>query len=739
MTIGRESEQGLAAAITHLRAGRLLDAERQLRAICAANPNHARAFHLAGVVAHQLRRNDAAILLDRAVSIDPRLAEAHNDRGAVLAANGAFPQALDSFEQAVKLRPDYVEARNNLARALQALGRPAEAAAQFERVLKASPGSPPAHVQLAAALEAAGDVARAEQHYQTAIALRPDFLDAHLRLAVLLQRMERLAEALATAERAVAIAPGIAGARNNLGNVLRAMERRDEAIVQYQEALRLDPASFIAHYNLGVALRGETRIAEARAHFAQAVALKPDFLEAGLAQCIAELPALYATATEIDERRAAYAAGLANFGAKLERTRETARLAEAIGAHQPFYLPYQGRNDRELQSLYGAAVCKVMAARYQAAALAPPPASREPIRLAIASGFFRQHSNWKIPIKGWLTKLDRDRFRVFGYHTGPERDRETEAAAALCDRFVQGPRPLDAWRGSILDDAPHVLLFPEIGMDKVSAQLAAMRLAAVQCTSWGHPVTSGFPTIDYFLSSDLMEPTDGEAHYSEKLVRLPNLSIYYEPSEGMAAKIERAELGLRADAVLYWCAQSLPKYLPQFDQVFARIALDVPNSQFIFIEFPGGRGITEAFKARLDRAFQAAGLSASDHCIVLPRLAPDRFAAAMSASDIVLDSIGWSGCNSILESLAHDLPIVAFEGELMRGRHAAAILSMMQLGELTARSVDDYVAIASRLGRDAIARSEISSRITENKHRVYRDGNCIAGLEAFLERAVRGI
>src|SRR6185312_1211464 len=103
-----------------------------------------------------------------------------------------------------------------------------------------------------------------------------------------------------------------------------------------------------------------------------------------------------------------------------------------------------------------------------------------------------------------------------------------------------------------------------------------------------------------------------------------------------------------------------------------------PNSQFIFIEFPGGRGVTEAFKARLDRAFQAAGLSASDHCIVLPRLAPDRFLAAIGASDIVLDSIGWSGCNSILESLAHDLPIVAFEGEMMRGRHAAAILGMMQ-------------------------------------------------------------
>src|SRR5262249_14263511 len=157
----------------------------------------------------------------------------------------------------------------------------------------------------------------------------------------------------------------------------------------------------------------------------------------------------------------------------------------------PFYLPYQGENDRELQTLYGSIVCQALRARYAMPALPAAPAPDEPIRLGIVSGFFRQHSNWKIPIRGWLEMLDRTRFHVSGYYTASERDRETEAAEALCDRFVQGPVSLDRWRAKILDDAPHVLLFPEIGMDKVTAQLAGQRLAPVQCTSWGHPVTSG--------------------------------------------------------------------------------------------------------------------------------------------------------------------------------------------------------------------------------------------------------
>jgi predicted O-linked N-acetylglucosamine transferase (SPINDLY family) len=737
MNAGGRSEQTLTAAMAHHRAGRLTEAERLYRLVCDTDPKNARAFHLLGVVAHQLKRSDAASLVGRAVMLDPNFAEAHNDRGVILAANGLFSDALSCFERAVALNPGYDEARNNLGRGLRSLGRLDEAVAQFGLVLKRAPDSPVGHFNLASVLELAGRKPDAETHYRRAILLHPDFVDAHIHLASLLQDMDRLPEALAHAERAVTLRPDSAGARNNLGNILRNLGRHSDAIAQYETALRIDPNSFMAHYNCGVALRGETRIAEARAHFARAFVLKPDFLEAELALCMAELPALYQDASEIAERRGAYAGRLANLRADVDGAHAPAALADVIGSHQPFYLPYQGCNDRELQSLYGSLVCKIMAARYSTPALPNPPDPHQPIRLGIVSGFFRQHSNWKIPVKGWLQNLDRDRFHVSGYYTSGERDGETEAAAASCDHFVQGPRSLDAWRRTILDDAPHVLIFPEIGMDKVSAQLAAQRLAAVQCCSWGHPLTSGFPTIDYFISSDLMEPADAADHYCEQLVRLPNLSIYYEPAEVPRTGIDRAQLGLRASAVVYWCCQSLPKYLPQFDAVFARIAVEVPDCQFTFIEFGGGRAVTEMFRARLDRAFEAVGLNAGDHCVFLPRLAPDRFVAALGQCDVVLDSIGWSGCNSILESLVHNLPIVTFAGEMMRGRHTAAILDMMDISETTARTIDEYVSIAGLLGRTSAKRAELSAEIANKKHRVYRDRTCIAALEAFLDRAVR--
>src|SRR6266700_1042482 len=157
MTAGSRSEQVLAAAMDHHRAGRLIEAERLDRQVCGGEPNNARAVHLLGVVAHQLRRPDAAAPLGQAVTLDPQSAEAHNDRGVILAANGLFSEALPCFERPVALNAGYVEARNNLGRTLRSLGRLDEALQHFELVLPSGPASPVAHFSLAAMCDQVGE------------------------------------------------------------------------------------------------------------------------------------------------------------------------------------------------------------------------------------------------------------------------------------------------------------------------------------------------------------------------------------------------------------------------------------------------------------------------------------------------------------------------------------------------------------------------------------------------------
>jgi protein O-GlcNAc transferase len=662
-------DQVFAQAAAHHQAGRLAEAERLYRQVCAADPDHFAALHRLGVVAHQLGRPDAPDILARAVALNPDLAEAHNDLGVVLGARGRLAEAATAFERAAALRPDYAEAHANLGGALRRLGRTEEAVAHYERV--------------------------------------------------------------------AALAPNSAGAHNNVANALIELGRLDAALAYYDKALALAPDFAPAHYNRGVALRGRSRFAEAAASFQRALALKPDFFAAKFAACMARLPIVYSDEADIARQRAAYETKLRALHADVERAARPGDFADVVGAHQPFYLAYQGRNDRELQALYGAMICRIAAARYGSAPLSGPPAAGEPVRVGIVSGFFRRHSNWKIPISGWLDQLDRRRFRLFGYHTGRETDDATRTAAALCTRFVQGPLPIEAWRRAILDDAPHVLIYPEVGMDPVGAQLAAQRLAPVQCNAWGHPETSGFPTLDFFLSSDLMEPADAQEHYIERLVRLPNLSVYYQPPNHGAVSVTRSDLGLRPGATVYWCNQAIYKYLPQYDEVFPRIARDVGDCQFTFIRFPGAAHVTDLFRQRLDAAFAAFGLDAADHCAILPRLDPDRYAAAAACCDIALDSIGWSGCNSSLECLARDLPVVTLPGTLMRGRHTAAILEMMGVADTIAHTIDEYVSTAVRLARDKEWRSGLRRRIAESKHRVHRDRACITALEDFLDAEAR--
>jgi protein O-GlcNAc transferase len=235
-----------------------------------------------------------------------------------------------------------------------------------------------------------------------------------------------------------------------------------------------------------------------------------------------------------------------------------------------------------------------------------------------------------------------------------------------------------------------------------------------------------------------MEPPEGDAHYTERLIRLPNLSIAYEPLALAPAAVSRADIGVADDAIFYWCCQSLFKYLPHYDWVFPRIAAAVPDARFVFIKYNRGDAVTQIFRERLNAAFGAAGLDAARYCVFLPPMDMARFAGIGRLADVFLDSLGWSGCNSTLEALAGDLPVVTMAGDLMRGRHSAAILTMLGLPELIAKTPDGFVELAIRLGRDSEARQRLRARIGRDKHRLYGDHAAIDGLARYLEDAAHG-
>ena len=740
----------------------------------AVQPDLTEALLNRGATLDELKRFDEALAsYDRALAAEPDLAEALLNRGNTLYELQRFDDALASYDRALTLQPDLVEALSNRGNTLKELKRLDEALASFDRALTVQP-------DLAAALSNRGNTLKelkrfdeALASYDRALALQPGYAQAHYNRGNVLQELKRPEEALASYDRALELLPDYAEALANRGNTLKELQRFEDALASYDRALTLEPNHPEVHFNRGASLQLLKRFEEALSSYDHALALRPDyaevylnrgealrdqgdwadaikqydralilrpnFVEAQFGLCMAQLPVLYTNESEIAERRAAYRDSLRTLCETFDQRRIIGDWANAIGSSQPFLLAYQGLNDRDLQSRYGSLACRIMSERYPPATLSPPPRFDEPVRLGVVSGFFWLHSNWKMRINGWLRRIDRQRFQIFCYHTGARRDNVTREAMTLCDRFVQGPLSVDQWRQAILDDAPHVLIYPEVGMHPISVQLAAQRLAPVQCNSWGHPVTSGLPTMDYFLSSELMEPAGAQNHYTEKLVLLPNLSVYYLPLELKPAAMSRAELGLRSTATVYWCGQSLFKYLPQFDQVFPRIARTAGDCQFAFIHHQNGSHVTDQFRSRLGKAFAAFGLRSADYCVFWPRLDVHRFGAAIGQCDIVLDSIGWSGCNTSLESLRYNLPIVTINGPLMRSRHTLAILKMMGVEETITETMADYISTAVRLAHDRQWRAAVSLRMSANKHRVYGDSTAIDALQEFINAAVRPI
>ena len=275
------SAQTLALAVQQHQTGNLREAEQLYRQILNAEPDHADALNLLGVLAHQVGQSDTAIELIRSVlRFRPGFAEAHGNLGAVLRALGRMDEAAANYERALALKPDYPEAHHNLGRLRQAQGKLDEAAAHFRHALHLRPTYAEAHHQLGTILQMQGQLAEAITCFEQAITLKPNFAEAHNNLGSVLGMQGKLDQAVASCERAILLDPNHVEAHNNLGTARLEQGKLDEAAASFRQALLLRPDFAEAHGNLGSVLKAQGRQHEALRSFEDALRIKPDFADA---------------------------------------------------------------------------------------------------------------------------------------------------------------------------------------------------------------------------------------------------------------------------------------------------------------------------------------------------------------------------------------------------------------------------------------------------------------------------
>ena len=188
-TIDAAPEQRLARALpfqgtfysglprrNYLPYGReLLDQGLEAAAVTAferaaqANPGASTLYRLGTLLARTGEKARARAAFERALALQPDLAEANNDLGALLAQGGDVDGAIARFRAALASTPDYPDALNNLGYALLLTGHDDEARGLYEKALALQPDFPEALNNLGLLMGRAGDMDRAEQYFRDAL------------------------------------------------------------------------------------------------------------------------------------------------------------------------------------------------------------------------------------------------------------------------------------------------------------------------------------------------------------------------------------------------------------------------------------------------------------------------------------------------------------------------------------------------------------------------------------------
>ena len=728
--------EAINRALTDHRAGRLPEAEAGYRAALAADPDDSEILRLLAILKTQQGRYEEALaLVSRALTGNPQLAKAHVTRGTILHALGRHQESLASYDAALAIAPDLYDAHYNRGIALQALDRETEAIASYDSALALIPDLAEALINRGNALQALGRHEEAIAGYDKALAVRPTSLEALNNRGTALQALGRYEQAIASYDELLRISPDSADVLNNRGTALHALERHADAVASYDSALAIKPNDAEILTNRGNALHLLGRHGEALASYERAIAADPDHAEARWSLTMFQLPMVCDEIGDPARYRAAFARKLE----ELDNWFEPGRLGagfRSVGAQQPFLLAYQEENNRGLLDRYGRLCSRIMAdwLKRQSLALPGPRAAGRELRIGIASPWFYNQSVWNAIVKGWFQRIDRARFSLHVFHLGSVEDEETLFARSRAAHFEQGKRSLPEWVRAIVGQRPDVLIYPEMGMDAMTVKLASMRLAPVQVVTWGHPETTGLPTLDYFLSAEDMEPPGAQDNYTERLVQLPHLGCFYSPPDIVAGEPDLDALGIGTRGPMLLCPGVPFKYAPEHDEVFPKIAARLGRCRLVFF-LHRGRNLSEKLSRRLQAAFAGAGLDMDEFVRFIPWQTRQSFYGLMKRADVFLDTIGFSGFNTAIQAIECGLPVVTREGRFLRGRLASGILKRMGLHDLIAATEDGYVALATRLCQDPPYRARIRERIEQSRGAVFEDDASIRALEEFLAGA----
>lgn len=638
--------QNVAAADTCLAA--LTHDENNPRLWCALGAARRRMAEM----------KDAREAYEKAITLDPRYAEALSNLGEWFLTKGEFAMAVKYCDRTLTINPHLLEALNNRSAALYELSRYKEAEETARLALKDHPDSAALHVNLGNILLHTGKARLALKEFRRAAELDPTLAEAQLCLASMLGETHRLAETLELIQHQIRIHGETAQRLASLAHAYHAKGDLVAAEETCKKVLKKQAGNISALVTLSSckSVQGEHK---------EAIEL--------IERALTENPDMSGACSNI--------------------------------AFNSTYLPLESRH-----TIYG--YHTLWSDRFEkktplpSRVYATTKLENRPLRIGYVSGDFGQHPVGFL-LRDVIQRHDQESFYIHCYSMMRTSDNVTEAirgaATAWIDALLLSDDELEE---QILNDRIDILI--DLSGHTAYNRLAVFtrRPAPVSATWIGYFHSTGLDRIDYFITDPHTSPSGDGQLFSETPIYLPTTRFCYSPP-AYAPEVTPPP-SLTTGTITFGSFNRLEKLSDPVIDAWARILDQVPGSHLLL---KSGNLQNDRVKEAIRNRFVRRGLAGdrldlrgpSDHSSML---------AEYNEIDIALDPFPFNGGMTTLEALWMGAPVVTIAGNTVVSRQTISALANIGLAdELAFPDVDAYINGAIALAQEPTRLNELRRQL----------------------------
>jgi predicted O-linked N-acetylglucosamine transferase (SPINDLY family) len=306
------------------------------------------------------------------------------------------------------------------------------------------------------------------------------------------------------------------------------------------------------------------------------------------------------------------------------------------------------------------------------------------LRVGYLSSDFRDHATGRLMV-GLLEAHDRRRVEVFGYGYG--RGTDTPLRRRIVAAF-------DHWRD--LGGAGDADIAATIRADDVDVlidrkghthggRLAALaeRPATVQLHYMSFPATLGYDAIDGLIADAIVVPPADDAHYHERVFRLPRCYFVTDGARTLPDPAVRGDHGLPEDALVLACLNQTYKLTPSMFAIWMEALRAAPRAVlWLLATHPRVQANLRAEAIR--RGVEAHRL------VFAPTVEQETHIARLRCADLALDTLPYGSHTTGVDALWGGVPMLSCRGATFAGRVGASLLAAVDFSELVTEDVDAY-------------------------------------------------